>query len=179
MLHKDYDHRCSIEKKMWPWISRGSALRRTRSLTLSHLKLIIIRLFHCNICTRYIMWRVVAGSSTSTVALRFVGSDENWSLESETIKYGHESHGTRTQKWLHLWGPAAIVNDRPVLSSDRAAQIIKHENRLDVVRSFTKTQMGALFQVRFADWPSVVICDSDRATYLWVEAVVMSGSHWR
>jgi hypothetical protein len=39
-----------------------------------------------------------AGSNTSTVALRVAGGDENGSLESETVKYGHESHGTRTQK---------------------------------------------------------------------------------
>jgi hypothetical protein len=50
-----------------------------------------------------------AGSSTSTVALQVVGGGEKgtlflgdlalqvWgSLESETIKHGHESRGTRT-----------------------------------------------------------------------------------
>jgi hypothetical protein len=41
---------------------------------------------------------VEAGSITSTVALRVVGSDENGSLESETVKYGHEYHGTRTRE---------------------------------------------------------------------------------
>jgi hypothetical protein len=41
---------------------------------------------------------VEAGSNTSTVALRVVGSEEKGSLESETVKYGHESHGTRTRK---------------------------------------------------------------------------------
>jgi hypothetical protein len=40
---------------------------------------------------------VEAGSNTSTVTLRVVGGDEKESLESETVKYGHESHGTRTQ----------------------------------------------------------------------------------
>jgi hypothetical protein len=35
---------------------------------------------------------VEAGSNTSTVALRVIGSDEMGSLESETVKYGHESH---------------------------------------------------------------------------------------
>jgi hypothetical protein len=39
---------------------------------------------------------VEAVSNTSTVALRVVGGDENGSLESETVKYGHESHGPRT-----------------------------------------------------------------------------------
>jgi hypothetical protein len=41
--------------------------------------------------------RVEAGSNTSTVTLRVVGGDEKGSLESETVKYGHESYGTRTQ----------------------------------------------------------------------------------
>jgi hypothetical protein len=65
--------------------------------------------------------RVEAGSSTSTVALRVVGDDEKGSLESETVKYGRESHGTRTREWLHWRGPAAIVNDRPLLSSESAS----------------------------------------------------------
>jgi hypothetical protein len=34
--------------------------------------------------------RVEAGSNTSTVTLRVVGGDENGSLKSETVKYGHE-----------------------------------------------------------------------------------------
>jgi hypothetical protein len=41
---------------------------------------------------------VEAGSNTSTVSLRVIGGDEEGSLESETVKYGHESHGTRTRK---------------------------------------------------------------------------------
>jgi hypothetical protein len=41
--------------------------------------------------------RVEAGPSTSTVALRVVG-EEMGSLQSETVKYGHESQGTRTPK---------------------------------------------------------------------------------
>jgi hypothetical protein len=61
-----------------------------------------------------------AGSNTSTVVLRVVGGEGKGSLESETVKYGHESHGTRTRKWLLWRGPAAKVNDRPVLSSERA-----------------------------------------------------------
>jgi hypothetical protein len=42
--------------------------------------------------------RVEAGSNTSTVTLRVVGGDEKESLESETVKYGRESYGTRTRK---------------------------------------------------------------------------------
>jgi hypothetical protein len=54
---------------------------------------------------------VEAGSNTSTVTLRVVGGNEKGSLESETVKYGQESHGTRTRKLLRWRGPAAIVND--------------------------------------------------------------------
>jgi hypothetical protein len=42
--------------------------------------------------------RVEAGSNTSTVALRVVGGDEKRSLEFETVKYCHETHGTRTRE---------------------------------------------------------------------------------
>jgi hypothetical protein len=42
--------------------------------------------------------RVEAGSNTSTVALRVVGGDEKGSLESVTVKYCHEYHGTGTRK---------------------------------------------------------------------------------
>jgi hypothetical protein len=38
------------------------------------------------------------GSNTSTVVLRVVGGDEKGSLDSETVKYGYESHVTRTRK---------------------------------------------------------------------------------
>jgi hypothetical protein len=40
------------------------------------------------------MSRVEAGSNTSTV----VGDDERGSLESETVKYDRESHGTRDRE---------------------------------------------------------------------------------
>jgi hypothetical protein len=62
---------------------------------------------------------VEAESNTSTVTLRVVGGDEKGRLESETVNYGHESHGTRTRKLLRWRGPGAIANDRPVLSSER------------------------------------------------------------
>jgi hypothetical protein len=63
--------------------------------------------------------RVEAGSRTSTLTLRVVGGNEKGSLESETMKYGHESQGTRTRKLLRWREPAAIVNVRLVLSSER------------------------------------------------------------
>jgi hypothetical protein len=70
-----------------------------------------------------ILSRVEEELNTSTVALRVVGGDKKGSLESETVKFGRESHGTRTRKRLSWRGPAAIVNDRPVLSSERAPHI--------------------------------------------------------
>jgi hypothetical protein len=69
--------------------------------------------------------RVEARSNTTTVTLRVVGSDEKGSLEPEPVKYGHESHGTQTRKWLRSRGPHATVNDRPVLLSERAPHINK------------------------------------------------------
>jgi hypothetical protein len=42
--------------------------------------------------------RVEAGSNTSTVALRVLGGIEKGSLESETVKYGSESHRTRIRE---------------------------------------------------------------------------------
>jgi hypothetical protein len=63
--------------------------------------------------------RVEAGSNTSTVTLRVVGSDEKGSLKSETVKYGRESQETRTHERLRWRGPAAYTKDRPILSSER------------------------------------------------------------
>jgi hypothetical protein len=64
--------------------------------------------------------RVEAGSNISTVTLRVVGGDEKRSLESETVKYGLKSQGTRTRERLRWQGPAAHPKDRPELSSERA-----------------------------------------------------------
>jgi hypothetical protein len=69
--------------------------------------------------------RVEAGSNTSTVTLRVVRGDEMGSLKSETVKYGRESQGTRTLEWLRWLGPAAIVDDRSVVSSESAPHINK------------------------------------------------------
>jgi hypothetical protein len=82
---------------------------------------------------RYLLVRVEAGSNTSTVTQRVVGGDEKGSLESEIVKYGHVSYGTRTWKWLLWRGPAAIVNDKPVLSSE-SAPYQKTRNYLTVIK---------------------------------------------
>jgi hypothetical protein len=56
----------------------------------------------CYITVVTVTWvddRVEAGSNTSTVAPRVIGgSKKKGSLESETVKYGCESHGTQTRE---------------------------------------------------------------------------------
>jgi hypothetical protein len=47
------------------------------------------------------------------VTLRVVGGDKNGSLKSETVKYGHESQGTRTRERLIWRGPVAYTKDGP------------------------------------------------------------------
>jgi uncharacterized protein involved in response to NO len=69
--------------------------------------------------------RVEAGSNTCTVALRVVGDHEKRSLESEAVKYGRESYGTQTRKLLRWREPAIIINNRPILLSERAPHINK------------------------------------------------------
>jgi hypothetical protein len=56
-------------------------------------------------------------------------------LESERVTYGHESLGTQTQEWLRWCGPGAIVNDTPILSSER--MLHKDYNRMCSVRKNT------------------------------------------
>jgi hypothetical protein len=59
-----------------------------------------------------------------TVTLTITGPPCSWgtgwrSLESESVKYGHESRRTLTWEWLCWQEPAATVNDKPIFSSDR------------------------------------------------------------
>jgi hypothetical protein len=50
-----------------------------------------------------------------------------WKIfESEIVKYGHESRWSRTRERLRWRGPAAIVNDRSVLSSERTSHMKKY-----------------------------------------------------
>jgi hypothetical protein len=48
-----------------------------------------------------------------------VRGDKKGSLESDTVKYGRESHWTRIRELMRWRGPAAIVNDGPILSWER------------------------------------------------------------
>jgi hypothetical protein len=77
--------------------------------------------------------------NTSTVALRVVGGDEKGSLKSERVNYGHESQGTRSRERLRWRRPAAIVNDRPVLSSER----VPHKNKTVTVYLVMSHRWGA------------------------------------
>jgi cytidine deaminase len=74
---------------------------------LGYTTVITIELcFPCGPCRGYItrfpesspVTSVEAESNTSTVTLRVVGGDEKGSLESETVKYGHQCHGPRTRE---------------------------------------------------------------------------------
>jgi hypothetical protein len=86
------------------------------------------------------------------VTLRVVGGDEKGSLESETVKYGHESYGTRTRKLLRWRGPTAIVNDRSVLSSERAPQIKKNSQLSDNSKDMDVSPRWVLYSK--TDWPA-------------------------
>jgi hypothetical protein len=52
------------------------------------------------------------------------------SLETEAVKCGHEFRGTGTREMLHWRGPAGIINDRLILSSER--MLNKDYNRKDL-----------------------------------------------
>jgi hypothetical protein len=74
------------------------SVRLLRNATEELLEVVFSLLFilRCYKQGKSILWLVShmeAGWNTSTVALRVVGGDER-SLESETVKYGHESQGT-------------------------------------------------------------------------------------
>jgi hypothetical protein len=119
--------------------------------------------FLCGPCRGYITRtfaiRVEAGSNTSTVTLRVVRGDEIGSLKFETVKYGHESRGTRTREWLHWRDPVAIVNDRPVLSSERAPHKRKDRNCQTAINIWSWAPDGARHQDLLTDRQSQ--CDFD------------------
>jgi hypothetical protein len=96
--------------------------------------------------------RVEAGSNTSTATPRVVGGDEKGSLESERVNYGHESHGSPTRKCLYWQGPGAIVNDRPVLSSERAPHINKNQQLSDSNKNLVVSPRWVLYSK--TDWPT-------------------------
>jgi hypothetical protein len=84
---------------------------------------------------------VEAGSNSSTVAPRTAGGDKKGSLESETVKYCRQSHGTRIGEWMRWQGPAAIVNDRHY---DRRCSIEKKILAVSLKRLGAKTNWLAV-----------------------------------
>jgi hypothetical protein len=56
------------------------------------------------------------------------------SLESETVKYGHEFRGTRTREWLRWREPTAIINNESILSSEK--MLHKGYNRKRSVKKY-------------------------------------------
>jgi hypothetical protein len=64
------------------------------------------------------------------MTLQVIIGDEMGSLISQTVIFGHEYQGTRTQERLHWEDPAAYTKDRPVLSSEREP----HKNKTVTVK---------------------------------------------
>jgi hypothetical protein len=59
------------------------------------------------------------GLDTKTYWLTDRQSQCDFDFESRTVKYGLETHGTQIREWMRGRGPAVIVNDRSILSSER------------------------------------------------------------
>jgi hypothetical protein len=83
-----------------------------------------------------------AGSNTSTVTVRVVGSDEKGSLKSEAVKYGRESQGTGTRERLLWQRPAAYTKDRPGLSSEKAPHKKQDSNCQTVINIWSWAPVG-------------------------------------
>jgi hypothetical protein len=112
--------------------------------------------------------RVKGGSNTSTVTLRDVGGDEKGSLEPETVKYCHESQGTRTRKRLHWRGPAAYVRDST--SSRQRGSPTKSKPYLSkVINTPSWAPDGARHQNLLIDWPSVAMW-----LWLWLDKIMLT-----
>jgi hypothetical protein len=134
----------TIKQRLFPWTAiSGRSLQRRWSVFTVWYELYFYILLRRNAVFK--KSRVEAGSNTFIVTLRvekvtkrepsawgfnqttlFLGDinmrtwPPNWeNLESETAKCGHEPRGPRIWEWLRWRGPAAIVNDRSILSSER------------------------------------------------------------
>jgi hypothetical protein len=98
---------------------------------------------------------VITGSHFSWgIQIRGLSPPGEGSLETDTVKNGHESRWTRAPEYLRWRGPEAVVNDRPVISSERTPHIYKRANDSNK-NLFLGPQMGAWPQDRLTDWPSV------------------------
>jgi hypothetical protein len=156
------------ERLLEPVFSIGSALRLYSKHKLDTL-------FSCP-C-------VEADLNTCAVALRVIGAMKkepspcgyNWPILflgdinmgtwpcrlGQTVKYGHESHRTWIREWLRWWSPAAVVNDRPILLSER----VPHINKPKLSDSNKNLVLGPRWvlwhQDILADWPSAITLDFD------------------
>jgi hypothetical protein len=95
---------------------------------------------------------VEAGSNTSTVTLRVVGGDEKGSLKCETVKYGRETQGTRTNERLRWQGPAAYIKVKHVLSSERAPHKKTNRNCHTSNKDLVVSPKWVLYTK--TDWPA-------------------------
>jgi hypothetical protein len=88
----------------------------------------------------------------TTVTMRVVGGDEKGSLKSETVKYGCESKGTRTQERLRWQGPAAYKKSNPLVR-EGVPQKPDHNCRA-VINIWSWAPDGAWHQDLLIDWLS-------------------------
>jgi hypothetical protein len=104
--------------------------------------------------SKTVLSRVEVGSNTPTIALQVIGGNEKGSLESGTVKYGHESHRTRTREWLLWQRPAAIVNDKthPLLREGAPHQ--QTRNCLTVIKLWSYAPDGC-FITRQTGWVTI------------------------
>jgi hypothetical protein len=65
-------------------------------------------------------WTSTVKGGQELQELRVVEGDDKGSLKSESVKYGHESQGTRIRETIRWRGPAAYTKDRRIISSERA-----------------------------------------------------------
>jgi hypothetical protein len=112
------------------------------------------------------------------------GGDRKGSLESERVKYGRESHRTLTREWMPRRGPAAIVNDRPILSSERLLYT-DYDSRCSIEKKFWSSVLRGSAPRRTASRKvTLTDCDSERVQWVQYSAVERVGwwvseSEWK
>jgi hypothetical protein len=148
---------------MWLWFDKtvrwGSTPRLTDSLTVS--RHVILTLIWQNGITAVGVPCGTKCSNTSFLLLIYpnIINPTNsgranihvGSLESETVKYGHESRGIRTQEWLLWRGPAAIVKGRP-FSRQRERPISTNPQLSDTKKNLVVSPRWVIDTK--TDWPT-------------------------
>jgi hypothetical protein len=112
------DRNCQTLIQIWSWAPDGAR----------HKDLIDWLTVNCNVTLNFELSENPCGGmveylhgSPASLRRRRKGKSRLW--DSKT--WSRVFHGTRTREWMRWRGPAAIVNDKPVLSSERAPQINK------------------------------------------------------